>query len=330
MTKPEPHVVERSIEIDARPEAVYGLVEDVGSWPQWQAPVVHVERRFVDATHDEAEIWALRGGENVRHWTARRTLDPVGFSVSFHNGPEPGPITDAGGAWRVAARDGGAVLTVRHEFSCSDAAVAESVAAGIDTHSGAQLARFKEVAEDQQEFERLTIGFEDPLFIGGTAEDSYELLYRADEWPDRFPHVTRIDMTEDGNGIQFFDMDTVTPDGRAHTTRSVRICFPHHKIVYKQISLAPLLTAHTGHWLFTETPEGTVASARHTATINPAALELLSPGATVADARAYLRRALSANSVANLRFAKEYAEGLADARRQQAAQAPQAEVKSHA
>jgi hypothetical protein len=100
----------------------------------------------------------------------------------------------------------------------------------------------------------------------------------------------------------------VTPDGRAHTTRSVRICFPNRKIVYKQIGLPPLLTAHLGHWLFEENPEGLIASARHEATIKPSALSLLAPEATVQDARRYLRKVLSANSMSNLRIAKDLVE----------------------
>ncbi|BFO18355.1 hypothetical protein SHKM778_47430 [Streptomyces sp. KM77-8] len=69
----------------------------------------------------------------------------------------------------------------------------------------------------------------------------------------------------------------------------MRVCLPGNKIVYKQISLPALLDGHTGHWVFTETPEGVVAHARHTATIKPSALPLLGraprspmPGSTCA------------------------------------------------
>jgi len=108
--------------------------------------------------------------------------------------------------------------------------------------------------------------------------------------------------------VQFFDMDTRTPDGASHTTRSVRLCFAPDLIVYKQIRLPKLLDAHTGHWKLDSTPEGTVATARHTATIKPSALSLLGPDTTVAGARRYLRRVLSANSLNTLRRAKDFAE----------------------
>jgi len=154
----------------------------------------------------------------------------------------------------------------------------------------------------------LTISFADPLFIGGALSDVYRFLYEADKWPQRVDHVSRIVLTEDTPNVQFFDMDTRTPDGSSHTTRSVRLCFPEELIVYKQIKLPALLDAHTGHWKFTVTREGVVAEARHTATIKPSALSILGPGTTVEDARRYLRRVLSANSLNSLRCAKAYAE----------------------
>lgn len=302
--------VVRSVMVAAPAEVVYETVADVTRWPQLLASVVHVEHRAGDtADHDEVDIWALRGENQVRNWTNHRTLDPANLRIAFEN-----PLAE--GEWRVVPVDDDTVeLSVTHDFAVPGAAQ------GASQHIDAQLAEFKDAAERHAELAELTISFEDPLFIGGAAADAYELLYRAEQWPDRFPHVTRIDLTEDVPNIQFFDMDTLTPDARPHTTRSVRVCFPHGKIVYKQISLAPLLSAHTGHWTFTETPEGTVAEARHTATINPANLHLLAPDATVQDARSYLRRVLSANSVANLRFAKDYAEGIADSRGKETADA---------
>jgi uncharacterized membrane protein len=318
VSKPEPHIVERSVPVEAPAEVVFALVTDVEDWPQILKSVAHIERTVHDEGSDEAAIWAVRGTDQVSIWTSHRTLDREGLRISFRNDPPTGPSSESGGEWLVEPVDEtNSVLTVRHTFvprGGVPAAKVEEFATGVGKHSEEQLAELRYAAEHREELAELTISFDDPLFIGGTAEDSYALLYRADEWPDRFPHVTRIDMTEDDRGIQFFDMDTLTPDKRAHTTRSVRICMPHHKIVYKQISLAPLLTAHRGHWLFEETPEGVIATARHTATIKRSALDLLFPGATVQDARNYLRKALSANSVSNLRFAKEYAEKLAEQR----------------
>jgi aromatase len=108
-------------------------------------------------------------------------------------------------------------------------------------------------------------------------------------------------------------MDTRTKDGATHTTKSVRVCFPHHKIVYKQITLPALMTLHTGYWLVTEKPVGEGAelelTSQHTVVINEANIgRILGADAGVAQARTFVHNALSANSTATLGYAKEYAE----------------------
>ena len=175
------------------------------------------------------------------------------------------------------------------------------------------MATLRYAAERHDELSGLIISFEDPLFAAGCVRDAYTYLYEADKWPDRIPHVVRLELTEQVENIQFFDLDTASADGPKHTTRSVRICLPNQKIVYKQTQPPAMVTAHTGHWLFTETPEGLILSARHTCTIRPEGLHLLGEGTTVAQARRYLRKLLSTNSMGNLRLAKAYAEERAEA-----------------
>jgi aromatase len=69
------------------------------------------------------------------------------------------------------------------------------------------------------------------------------------------------------------------------------------------------MTLHTGYWTFTETDTGVTASSQHTVTLNTANIaRVLGADATVADARAYVRDALSTNSRATLGHAKAHAE----------------------
>ena len=51
-----------------------------------------------------------------------------------------------------------------------------------------------------------------------------------------------------------------------------------------------------------------VGEARHTSTIKPSALSLLGSGTTIGEARRFLRRLLSGNSMSNLSLAKAFAE----------------------
>ncbi|HEU5109242.1 MAG TPA: cyclase, partial [Micromonosporaceae bacterium] len=105
------------------------------------------------------------------------------------------------------------------------------------------------------------------------------------------------------------EMDTRAKDGSTHTTKSYRVTFPHRKIAYKQVTLPGLMTLHTGYWTLVDTEDGVAASSQHTVVINTANItKYLGEQATVADAKEYVRAALSTNSRATLGHAKEYAE----------------------
>ena len=311
MSKNKVYTETQRAEVAAPAAVAFEIINDLRHWPQFFPDGVHAEP---DADGANVRWWAL-DGDAVRQWSTTRTVDKAGLRVVTEQRDCAAP---AGvGAHRVDVRAAGrAGLRGRADGDASTAAPGEQGAdAAAAQLEGAEeiVSRVKGLAERWDELEQLVISFEDPLFIAGQPQQVYEFLYAADKWPERVPHVTALSMTEDQPGVQFFDMDTVTPEGRAHTTRSVRVCLPH-KIIYKQIGLPKLLDAHTGHWHFVETPEGVTVHARHTATIKPSALNLLGEDTTVADARRYLRRVLSTNSLQTLRHAQAYAEEPASAK----------------
>jgi len=292
----------REREIDGPAAIVAELLTDVALWPQFIPSVVHTER---DAD-GRLTVWSLAGEDRVRKWQIRQTVTVGGNATDGEPTPEPGAVTVE---WRIASlaaeRTRVEMRVVRTGPGAADEETDPAEAQeGLDVLFGS----LDEATRARAELPRLVLSFEDPLFVAGRAEDAYQMLYEADKWPERIEHVRRLEMIEPEPGIQFFDMETTTPDGAAHTTRSVRVCLPHRLIVYKQIKLPVLLDAHTGHWRFSPTEEGLIVAARHTVTVKPSALEVLGPGTTVADARRYLRRVLSANSMKNLYLAKTYAE----------------------
>lgn len=302
-----------SVTVAAPANAVFDLIVDVARWPQFFTTIIHtkVEAGDGDAT-DVVRCWGVRGRDAVRVWSARRWIDTGALRIDFDNDPPPPGVRSQQGRWTVEATgDGTCEVSLSHAFDCGDdvpAEIAERIAAEFAKHSAAQLAELKDAAERAADLDELVIGWEDTLFVSGDAADAWVVLYEADKWPERIPHVASIDMTEPAPGVQFFDMDTSTPDGRAHTTRSVRVCFPHELIVYKQTTLPPMLEAHTGHWRFAQTPEGVIVGARHTVTLKKSALSQLGPDTTVAAARRYARKVLGTNSMKNLQIAKAYAE----------------------
>jgi aromatase len=105
-------------------------------------------------------------------------------------------------------------------------------------------------------------------------------------------------------------METLTKDGSSHLTESIRVCFPKHRIAYKQTTLPALMTLHTGYWQFDEDGEGnTTALSQHTVTIAADNItKVLGEDAGVPEARAFVRNALGNNSRATLEHARQYAE----------------------
>ncbi|MYW97963.1 aromatase [Amycolatopsis rubida] len=299
---PQAKTVEKEILVHAPAKVLRDLVLDVDRWPALHRPAVHAE--YLERSETSARIrhWAVTDDRTVRTWTEQRRFGADTITAVVESAELP--YVDANGSWTFEERDEDTLVTLRWEFRTSDATVADTVRA----ESAEYLASLKSAAEERDELAELILTFDDPLFIAGSIEDVYAYLYEADKWPDRIPHVAKLELEETVPGIQFFDMVSLSPDGSSHSTRSVRICLPHRKIVYKQIQLPTMLAAHTGHWAFAQTPEGVVASTRHTARIKPDMVSILGEGTTVQDARNHLRRVLTANSMGNLQLAKAYAE----------------------
>ena len=104
-------------------------------------------------------------------------------------------------------------------------------------------------------------------------------------------------------------MDTRGKDGSTHTTKSVRVCFPHRMIAYKQVTLPALMSLHNGHWELEEDGDGVLRDLpSHRGDQHREHHEVLGAEAGVAEARDFVKKALSSNSRATLGYAKEYAE----------------------
>jgi C7-C12 aromatase (ARO/CYC) len=310
VTNIQQHSVQDEVVVEAPATAVRGLVEDFVGWTQLHKTAVHAEILEDNGTEKLIQHWEVADEHSVRTWKVRLTKEADGSRISFAHVGAESPFASLGGAWTFQEKDGKTAVTLRHEFTLADdqEGLLDEVTARLHEGNQDYLQVLGHAAENREELEQLIIRFEDPLFIAGDIKDVYDYLWEADKWEERIPHIAKLELEQPADDVQFFNMDTSTPDGSTHRTRSVRIAIEPHIIVYKQTELPALLDGHTGHWKFTQTPEGVIAEARHTATIKPSALHILGEGTTVQDARNYLRRVLSANSMSNLRLAKAYAE----------------------
>lgn len=311
MSRPVTREVEHAIEVVAPADAVYQLIADVGSWPQVFPPTVHVEHREQGDGEERIQIWATANDE-AKTWTSRRVLDPAARRIGFRQEVSQPPVGAMGGAWVVEPiTDGACRVRLLHDYRAvdDDPGKLAWIDQAVDRNSHSELAALKANAELAANRSDLLLSFDDSVRIEGAAKDAYDFVDQAQLWKERLPHVARVSLTEDSPGLQILEMDTMTKDGSVHTTRSVRVCFPDTKIVYKQTVLPALMTLHTGHWLFEDDGDGVTATSHHTVAINEANIaKVLGDDADLEAARTFVHNALSGNSLATLGHARTYAE----------------------
>lgn len=304
--------VAHEIDVAAPADKVYGLVADVANWPRIFPPTVYVDRVEGDTTQERIRIWATANG-TPKNWTSRRTLDPAARRIEFRQERSAPPVASMGGTW-IIEETGPASCHVRllHDYRAVEdhPRRLEWIDKAVDRNSKAELAALKYHAELDAQAEELTLSFTDSVRVNGAAKDVYDFVNEAGAWQERLPHVASVRLREESPGLQVLRMETLTKDGDKHTTESVRVCFPHHKIVYKQTTLPVLMALHTGYWQFDEGEDGvTTATSQHTVVVNAEAIgRVLGKDAGVPEARAFLREALGNNSRTTLEHAKNYAE----------------------
>ncbi|MGQ4614393.1 SRPBCC family protein [Nocardia sp. R7R-8] len=294
--------------VQAEPEVVYGLVADVTRWPVIFEPSVLVRHLHRGPDEERFRLWARVGGA-VQNWTSRRVLDAEQRQIAFEQERSHAPIASMGGGWSFREIGPGATkVTLDHHFTVLDGADAAQVAASVDRNSVIELAALGRIAELGHPVDEVIHTFEDTVTLECSAAEAYDFVYHSERWPEQVPHVGRIELTEDAEGVQLMEMDTVTAGGIPHTTKSIRVCVSGERIDYKQLVPPAILLGHSGAWEFADGPDGAVVTARHTVAIDPeAARATLGANTELADARAYLTEALSANSRNTLRCAQRYA-----------------------
>ncbi|MFK0049487.1 aromatase/cyclase [Streptomyces sp. NPDC090741] len=308
------HRTVHETEVAAPAGVVYGLIADPVQWPLYFPPNVYVERLEFDGVHERLRMWATANGR-VKSWTSRRMLDAAARRIEFRQEVPAAPLSAMSGTWIVeplgAERSR---LVLLHDFSVvgDRAEDVEWVERATDTNSRAELGNLARLGERWGSLDDLVMSFEDTVRVDAPPELVYAFLERAEQWPQLLPHVSRLELTEPAElpGVQVMAMDTVTADGSAHTTESVRVCFPAAgRIVYKQTRTPALMSAHTGVWTVTGGAYGSTVTSRHGVVLREEAIAgVLGASADLAAARRYVREALGRNSTATMTYAKQYAE----------------------
>jgi aromatase len=303
---------EHEITVSAPAEHVYRLIAEVENWPRIFPPTVHVDYAERSAAEERIRIWAT-ANDDVKNWTSRRVLDQENLRIEFRQEVSAPPVASMGGTWLMEPlAPGQCRVRLRHDYRAvgDDPDGIAWIERAVDRNSRSELDALKANVElDDGSPAGRVFSFADTVRIEGSARDAYDFLNEAGAWQQRLPHVTRVDLREKTPGLQVLEMDTRAPDGSVHTTKSVRVCFPASKIVYKQVTLPALMSLHNGCWSLVEDGDGVLVSSGHTVVINPANIKaVLGDAAGVPEAREFVQKALSANSRATLGYAREYAE----------------------
>ncbi|MFF9011365.1 aromatase/cyclase [Streptomyces sp. NPDC014870] len=303
--------VEHEITIQAPAERVYRLIAEVENWSRIFPPTVHVDVVERQGAQEVIHIWATANGE-PKDWVSRRTLDPQARRITFRQQVSRPPVAAMGGEWIIESSSAGeSRVRLLHDYRAVDGDPEKLawIDEAVDRNSRAELAALKQNVELAVGSAELLFSFEDTVLIDGSVKDVYDFINEAQLWSERLPHVAAVRLEEPVPTLQTLQMDTRAKDGSTHTTTSVRVCFPSHRIVYKQTQLPALMNLHTGYWSFEERDGRVAATSQHTVVLNPANISaLLGPEADVASAREFVRNALSTNSRATLHHAKQYAE----------------------
>ncbi|MGW5849832.1 aromatase/cyclase [Streptomyces sp. NPDC055254] len=306
------HRTEHRVLVEAPARTVFGLIADVDAWPRVFPPTVHVEVLERTSGEERIRIWAT-ANDSVKTWTSRRVLDAGGLRVSFRQEVSQPPVAAMGGEWIIEAQsDSRTLVRLTHDFRAvdDDPAGVEWITRAVDRNSDAELDALRRAAEAPGAGAGdLSLQFDDVVEVAGDPADVYDFLYDAGQWQERLPHVNRVRLEESTPNLQLLEMDTLTPNGDVHTTTSVRVCFPAAAIVYKQLRTPALMTVHNGRWRIEKSASGCTVTSTHTVVLErDAVAAVLGDGATVQDARTFVRDALGRNSTATMLLAKEYAE----------------------
>ncbi|MBW5483878.1 cyclase [Streptomyces bambusae] len=199
------HRTSHQVEAEAPADIVYGLLADAERWPLIFPPTVHVHRTDGHAGPgssgggrgtERLAIWATANG-TLKHWTSRRTLDPVARRIDFRQEVPAPPLRSMGGSWTV--RELGPArcrITLLHDFSVAGDRPEDVawVLRATDTNSTAELGRLARLAARPRRLDGMLFAFADSLRIeaegigargvagGGPALDGSD---HARLWPGR-------------------------------------------------------------------------------------------------------------------------------------------------
>jgi len=99
-------------------------------------------------------------------------------------------------------------------------------------------------------------------------QDAYNAIYDMEKWPEKLPHVKRIETLYNDGTYQEFLMDVLSDSGLVQV-RSIRRCIPNEGITFFQPKPPKFLKHHCGGWSFKSQATGCIVSTWHQWNLEP-------------------------------------------------------------
>lgn len=302
---------EYEVVVRASAAAVYRLLAEPENWPLMFQPFVHLEPLGIDRGLERIGMWTT-SGEAVKHWVVLRRLEKDRLRLEFRPGIVPPPLEFTERHWSVEPlSDSECVARLIHDYrvATDDPATLETVRHQIDEIADAELAAVRAMAELEASSPELRLTLHDTVDIDGPPAAVYDFLYEAGHWPDRMPHVARVDLLHDTQDAQMVEMRTREAGGGLLTTKTARVGFPHRLIAYKHLLLPPIGKSHCVCLRIEGAPHGTTVTCVQDVVLSESGVaELLGEGARLRTARDFAQRELSSKMRLILDHAKRYVE----------------------
>ncbi len=97
---------------------------------------------------------------------------------------------------------------------------------------------------------------------------AYQAIYEMDKWPEKLPHVKRIETLYNDGIYQEFLMDVLSDSGMIQV-RSIRRCIPDEGITFFQPKPPKFLKHHCGGWTFKNQATGCIVTTWHQWNLEP-------------------------------------------------------------
>ncbi len=115
------------------------------------------------------------------------------------------------------------------------------------------------------------------LEISCTPEEAYRAIYEMHKWPEKLPHVKRIEILYNDGVYQEFLMDVESSNSEMIQVRSIRRCVPDEGIVFFQPTPPKFLKHHCGGWSFQKLATGCCVKTWHQWNLEPQKAKELFP-----------------------------------------------------